>query len=63
MALKLNTERGVLGGVCAGIADALGIDTFIPRLIFVLLFLSGGSGIAIYVILWIIMKLNETGEQ
>lgn len=43
----------VFGGVCAGIARSLNADPFLIRLIFALLFIFAGSGILLYIILWI----------
>ena len=48
----------VIGGVAGGIADALKIDAIIIRVIFVLLALYGGSGVLLYVILWIALPLQ-----
>lgn len=45
----------VIGGVAGGLADFFGIDPTIIRLIFVLLVIFGGSGVLIYIILWIIL--------
>ena len=42
-----------IGGVCGGIALMSGVDSWIWRLIFAMLFLFGGIGIVIYVLLWI----------
>lgn len=42
-----------LGGVCGGIARSTGLDSWIWRLIFVVLFLAFGSGIFLYILLWI----------
>ncbi|PKO07123.1 MAG: PspC family transcriptional regulator [Chloroflexi bacterium HGW-Chloroflexi-3] len=47
----------MIAGVCAGLADYLGLDLTIVRLLFVLLFFLGGNGILIYVILWILMPV------
>lgn len=43
----------VFGGVCGGIARSLNTDPFLIRLIFALLFIFAGSGIILYIILWI----------
>lgn len=43
----------VFGGVCSGIARSLNTDAFIIRLIFALLFIFAGTGILLYIILWI----------
>ena len=47
-----------LGGVCAGIGRASGIDAWIWRLLFVLLFLFGGTGLLAYLLLWIFVPLE-----
>jgi len=44
-------EHGVLAGVCAGIAQTLGVDPTLVRLIFALLALAGGAGILLYLAL------------
>lgn len=45
----------IIGGVCGGLGEYFNIDPNIIRLIFILLTVFGGSGIIIYVILWIIL--------
>jgi phage shock protein PspC (stress-responsive transcriptional regulator) len=47
-----------LGGVCAGIAQASGVEAWIWRLLFVLLFMFGGTGVVIYLLLWIFVPLE-----
>jgi len=42
-----------LGGVCGGVARATGLDSWVWRLIFTVLFLAFGSGILLYILLWI----------
>ena len=51
---RSETDR-VIGGVCGGIGEYFGIDPTIIRIIFVILAFSGGSGIFIYLILWLII--------
>lgn len=48
----------VIGGVAGGIARSLNIDTFIVRLLFVLMALWGG-GLVLYIILWIALPLED----
>ena len=43
----------VVAGVCGGIADALGVDPTLVRLVFTLLSLAGGAGILLYFALWL----------
>lgn len=45
----------VIAGVAGGIAEFFGMDPTIVRLLFVLLVVFGGSGILLYIILWIIL--------
>ncbi len=42
-----------LGGVCGGIARSTGLDSWVWRLIFTVLFLAFGSGVLLYILLWI----------
>jgi phage shock protein PspC (stress-responsive transcriptional regulator) len=48
-------SRGMVAGVCAGLADYFGVSASILRLGFVLLALAGGPGVVLYLILWIIL--------
>ena len=47
-----------LGGVCAGIGRVSGVDPWIWRLMFALLFLFGGTGLVVYLLLWIFVPLE-----
>jgi signal transduction histidine kinase len=51
-ALEPNADERVIAGVCAGIARALAVDVTLVRLVFTLLALAGGAGIALYLGLW-----------
>ena len=42
-----------IGGVCGGLVGVTGIDSWIWRLMFALLFLFGGTGLLIYLLMWI----------
>jgi signal transduction histidine kinase/phage shock protein PspC (stress-responsive transcriptional regulator) len=45
-------ERGLLGGVCAGLAEHLAVDVRVVRVLTALTFVAGGVGIALYVLFW-----------
>ena len=46
----------IIAGVCAGLADYFGIDRTIMRLIYIVLsFLSVGTGVLVYLLLWFLM--------
>lgn len=42
-----------IGGVCGGLAKLLGVDAWILRLVFALLLVFGGTGLILYVLMWI----------
>ncbi len=52
----------MLGGVCAGLGRYFGIDATIVRLVFVLLAISGGSGVLLYLVLWIVIPREDLLE-
>lgn len=42
-----------LGGVCGGLARTCGLESWVWRLIFVLFVLTFGTGILVYLLLWV----------
>ena len=52
---NLRRSRGDrwIAGVCGGIAKATGVESWVWRLIFAVLLLLGGTGLLIYILLWI----------
>lgn len=66
-ASKKNLHRSetnkVIAGVAGGIGEYFNIDSTLVRLIFILLTVFGGSGILIYLILWIIMPGPKDSAQ
>ena len=58
--LYRNPDDKVLGGVASGLAAYFGIKVLYVRLAFVILTIAGGSGIVIYLILWIITPLASS---
>jgi phage shock protein C len=53
--LYRDTENGMIGGVCAGLAEYFNVDPTIVRLIFVFLTLAGFSGVLIYLIMLLVV--------
>lgn len=43
-----------IGGVCGGLAEYFGIDSLVMRLAFVALILGWGSGLLLYLLLWVL---------
>jgi phage shock protein PspC (stress-responsive transcriptional regulator) len=56
-------ENAIIGGVAAGIAQYLGIDPVIIRILFILSVFAGGFGILMYLALWLLLPAAETASQ
>lgn len=53
-------EDKILGGVCAGIASYFRIDPAIVRILFAVITLGGfGSGVPLYILLWIVLPVKK----
>jgi phage shock protein C len=48
-----------LGGVCGGIAQVTGVSSWVWRLIFTFAAVFAGSGLALYVLLWILVPQEQ----
>jgi phage shock protein PspC (stress-responsive transcriptional regulator) len=51
-------KERILGGVCGGIAQHLGIDPVVVRLLWIAASLAWGFGIILYLICWIVIPRN-----
>jgi phage shock protein PspC (stress-responsive transcriptional regulator) len=49
---RSRTDRWI-GGVCGGIARSTGVESWAWRLIFTTLFICGGVGFLLYLLLWL----------
>ncbi len=58
--LRRSKTNRVLAGVCGGIGEYLGIDPTIIRIIFIIITVFGGSGIIIYLILWLVIPSSDS---
>lgn len=52
--LRSRTDR-TLAGVCGGVAEYFGWDPTLVRVGWIILTLLGGSGILLYLIMWVVM--------
>ncbi|MEJ6004615.1 PspC domain-containing protein [Paucibacter sp. AS339] len=57
--LRRSREDRWLGGVCGGISRITGIDAWIWRLLFTLLVLCVGTGLFVYILLWIFVPEDQ----
>jgi len=59
---RSTTDRKV-AGVCGGLGEYLDVDPLIFRIIFLFLLLCGGSGLLLYLIMWILMPEKKKNES
>jgi signal transduction histidine kinase/phage shock protein PspC (stress-responsive transcriptional regulator) len=60
--LRRYPDRGLLGGVCAGLADHFGVPVLVVRLVTAMLIAIGGIGVAIYAIAWALVPVAPESE-
>ncbi len=53
-------DNAYIGGVSAGLAHYFGIDALWVRLAWIILFFGAGTGILLYILLWILMPSAES---
>lgn len=53
--LYRNSDDKAIGGVCSGIAAYFNIDVSLVRIIWAILVFAGGTGILLYILLWIVI--------
>jgi phage shock protein PspC (stress-responsive transcriptional regulator) len=58
-----DTENGMLAGVAAGLAAYLGLDVLLVRILFVLGTLAWGSGVLVYILLWLLVPEAKTTSE
>ena len=51
--LRRSASDKWLAGVCGGLATATGVESRLWRLVFALMTLLGGTGLVVYLLLWI----------
>lgn len=57
-ALRRSRDDRWLGGVCGGIASVTGVQSWIWRLVFVLLALFAGTGVLFYLLMWVLVPAD-----
>lgn len=58
-----DTQNGMVAGVAAGLGSYLGIDAVIVRLLFVILTITSGIGILLYILLWLLVPEAKTASD
>lgn len=54
------SEGKKIAGVCGGVADYLGLDVTLVRVVWAILAICVGCGLIAYIIAWIIMPEKST---
>lgn len=57
--LRRSLDDRWLGGVCGGIAQVTGMPSWVWRLIFLLGTVCAGTGLALYVLLWLLVPQQQ----
>ena len=53
--LYRSRNQRMIAGVCGGLADYFNVDATLVRVLFLLLAVFGGTGLVIYLVMWIIV--------
>ena len=53
--LYRSRRNRIIGGVCGGLADYLGVDPTVVRVIMALATFVGGMSILVYLIMWLLI--------
>ena len=53
--LYRSRNQRMIAGVCGGLADYFNVDAMLVRVLFLLLAVFGGTGLVIYLVMWIIV--------
>lgn len=57
--LRRSRSDKILGGVSGGLAEYSGVDALLWRVGFVALALAGGTGVVVYLLLWLLMPVGD----
>lgn len=57
-ALRRSHDDRWLGGVCGGIARLTAVQSWVWRLLFAMLALCAGTGVLVYVLMWILIPAD-----
>jgi signal transduction histidine kinase len=61
--LRRLPDRGVVGGVCAGLAEHFGVAVVIVRVVMVAVVAFGGVGAAVYALAWTLVPVAPGSER
>ncbi|HJV13175.1 MAG TPA: PspC domain-containing protein [Propionibacteriaceae bacterium] len=53
--LYRSRDQRMLAGICGGLAEYFNVDATLIRVLFLVLAVFGGTGLVIYVVMWLIV--------
>jgi phage shock protein C len=53
--LYRSQSQRILAGICGGLAEYFNIDATVMRVLFLILAVFGGSGLVLYLVMWIVV--------
>jgi phage shock protein C len=56
--LRRSRSHRIIGGVCGGLAEYFGVDPLLVRAIFVVIAIMAGSGLLLYILLWLLVPME-----
>ena len=57
--LTKNLSNKMIGGVCSGVASFFAVDITVIRIVWVIMTLSGGLGLLVYIALWVFLPESD----
>jgi phage shock protein PspC (stress-responsive transcriptional regulator) len=61
--LYRNPSDAMIAGICSGLGEYFDVDPTLIRLAFVLLAFGGGSGVLLYLIMWLVVPAKPTDQE
>jgi phage shock protein PspC (stress-responsive transcriptional regulator) len=58
-----DTENAMLAGVASGLANYFGIDVLFIRILFIIAVITGGWGILLYILLWVLVPEAKSSSD
>jgi phage shock protein PspC (stress-responsive transcriptional regulator) len=58
-----DTEHGMIAGVAAGVANYLGTEILLIRILFIFLTFLSGTGIVVYILLWLLVPEAKSSSD
>jgi phage shock protein C len=60
--LRRSRTNRIVAGVCGGIAEYLGMDPVLVRIVMVVLALAGGGGVVLYLLAWVLIPEEDASD-